>query len=316
MTVKRMILALLAATSPCLLSAPSQAQAQAPAPIKIAPGVPIVAPDQLATIPLYGRRGEVGAEQWESKDSRRIVRNVTVASLTPILPPPDRATGAAVVIAPGGGFLGLSMDSEGYDVARWLAARGIAAFVLKYRLTPTPRSAEGYAAAASKRVNEIVQAKGVREAMMAPRESLDDGKQAVRLLRARSEEWRIDPRRIGFLGFSAGAELTLEVSLSPDLVARPDFVGVIYGPMTAVEVPPDAPPMFNALAADDPLFGNSDLGIIRSWMRAGRPVEFHMYEKGYHGFGMTPKGTSSDLWIEQFYRWLEMRGLLRPVTPK
>lgn len=310
MAVKRTVLAFLAGTSLFVMSAQAQAQ------LKIAPGTPIAAPDQITAIPLDGRQGKVDAEQWEIKDTRRIVRNVTIASITPVLPSPDHATGAAVIIAPGGGFLGLSMDSEGFDVARWLATRGIAAFVLKYRLTPTPRSTEGYAAAVTKRVNEIAQAKGVRDAMLAPPEALEDGKRAVRLVRARAREWHINPRRIGFLGFSAGAELTLEVALNSDLTARPDFVGVIYGPMTAVPVPPDAPPMFNALAADDPLFGNSDLGVIRSWMTAGRPVEFHMYEKGYHGFGMTPKGTSSDLWIDQFHAWLETRGLLRSSAPK
>ncbi len=311
MAIKKIsIVALMALAAPCLT--PLHAQNR----INIAPGEPIVVADPLPTIPLYDRPGQVNAEQWELKDSQRRVRNVTIASITPILPAPDRATGAAVVIAPGGGFMGLSMDSEGYDVARWLAARGIAAFVLKYRLKPTPRSASAYAAAVTTRVNEIVRAKGARKAMMAPREALEDGRKAIRLLRTRSAEWGIDPQRIGFLGFSAGAELALEVSLGSDLGSRPDFVGVIYGPMTAVQVPRDAPPMFNALAADDPLFGNSDLGVIRSWMRAGRPVEFHMYEKGYHGFGMTPKGTSSDLWIDQFHKWLDTRGILRPPAAR
>ena len=111
------------------------------------------------------------------------------------------------------------------------------------------------------------------------------------------------------IGFSAGAMLTMTTEYAmPD--ARPAFLGDIYGPMGAVDVPKDAPPLFVALAADDPLFGGSGFGIVESWRKAGRPVEFHFYEQGGHGFGMYPKDTTSTGWFPAFVSWLRMHGYL------
>ncbi|RYY42703.1 MAG: hypothetical protein EOP59_09430, partial [Sphingomonadales bacterium] len=115
--------------------------------------------------------------------------------------------------------------------------------------------------------------------------------------------------RVGMVGFSAGAMLTMATALVGE-DARPAFIGNIYGPLGAVTVPADAPPLFVALAADDPLFGNTGYGVIDSWRTAKRPVEFHLYEQGGHGFGMYPKDTTSTGWFEAFAQWLRMHGYL------
>jgi acetyl esterase/lipase len=137
-----------------------------------------------------------------------------------------------------------------------------------------------------------------------------DGRRAVQLLRENAGRWGLRSRRIGMIGFSAGAMTTLEVLLGPEAAARPDFAAMIYGPMSARPVPADAPPLFLASAADDRLFANGDFGLVGAWQKAGKPVELHMYEKGGHGFGMKKQGLSSDAWPEQFWTWMRTRGLV------
>ncbi|HMW73149.1 MAG TPA: dienelactone hydrolase family protein [Cellvibrionaceae bacterium] len=121
--------------------------------------------------------------------------------------------------------------------------------------------------------------------------------------------------RIGMIGFSAGAMLTISTTLYSK-EAKPAFIGDIYGPLTKVDVPADAPPLFAALAADDPFFANAGYGLIDSWRAAKRPVEFHLFEQGGHGFGMYPKPTTSTGWFDSFVRWLDMHGYLKPKTGK
>ena len=117
---------------------------------------------------------------------------------------------------------------------------------------------------------------------------LEDARAAFALIRRRAAEWRVDPNRIGMVGFSAGAMLTLTTALAGQ-DAKPAFIGDIYGPVGAMTVPADAPPLFVALAADDPFFGGGEMGIVKSWIAAKRPVELHLFEQGGHGFGMYPK---------------------------
>jgi acetyl esterase/lipase len=252
-------------------------------------------------------------ESWHRQYGSAFARNVTVATLTPFLPAAGKASGAAVVVAPGGGFRTLSMENEGWDVARALADRGVAAFVLKYRLNQTPADLQEFArppqqtgssAAAPPRPSPDRAA-----AFLAPQ--VADARAAFSLIRSRAAEWHVDPDRIGMIGFSAGAMLTMTTALA-DREASPAFLADIYGPLTAVEVPPDAPPLFVALAADDPLFPLSEFGLIQSWRAAGRPVEFHYYERGGHGFGMYPKDTTSTGWFAAFVSWLKMHGMTEP----
>ncbi len=139
---------------------------------------------------------------------------------------------------------------------------------------------------------------------------LADSTAAFRLIRSRAAQWHVDADRIGMIGFSAGAMLTMATTLATT-DAKPAFIGNIYGPLGSMTVPQDAPPMFAAIAADDPLFGGRDFKLIDDWRAAKRPVEFHLYERGGHGFGMYPKATTSTGWFDAFVRWLDMHGMLK-----
>ena len=183
----------------------------------------IPAPEFAGAIPLGGANLE--PEQWMKMGRDRGVRNVVSAALIPVLPEPAKAASAAVIVAPGGGFRMLAIDNEGFKAAEWLAERGIAAFVLKYRLHETPRDTEAFQAA-----------------MMAappgiPRAAVEDARAALRLVRSRVADWKIDPARVGLMGFSAGAMLGLELALGEDNSSRPDFMASIYGPLNARPVP-------------------------------------------------------------------------------
>lgn len=263
---------------------------------------------QTGTLP-----GATVPESWHSQYGSRFARNVTVATLTPFLPEPAKATGAAVIVAPGGGFRTLSMENEGWDVARALAAKGVAAFVLKYRLNQTPQGMPAF----ERSMQDMFSAAAPRP-RLAPTEAIAglapqiaDARAAFALVRQRAPEWRIDPDRIGMVGFSAGAMLTMATTIAGQ-DAKPAFIGNIYGPLSPMKPPPGAPPLFVALAADDPLFANGDFGLIKEWQTAKRPVEFHFYEKGGHGFGMYPKDTTSTGWFDAFVRWIGMHGYLNP----
>jgi len=277
---------------------------------------PIAAPAQPNAIVLRTGTlpGATVPESWHSQYGSVFARNVTVATLTPFLADPAKASGAAVIVAPGGGFRTLSMENEGWDVARALAEQGVSAFVLKYRLNQTPKDMAAF---------ERSMAEMFSGAARQPRPTLDgsaaalapqiaDARAAFALVRARAQEWRIDRNRIGMVGFSAGAMLTMATTLAATDV-QPAFIGNIYGPLAPVTVPAEAPPMFVALAADDPLFGQSGFGLIQSWRAAKRPVEFHLYEQGGHGFGMYKKETTSTGWFDAFVRWMEMHGYLKPT---
>ena len=268
---------------------------------------------ELGTGPLPGATAQ---ESWHSQYGSLFARNVTVATLTPYLPDPSNASGAAVVVAPGGGFRTLSMENEGSNVAKALAAKGVAAFVLKYRLVQTPADMAGF----EQSMRQMFSGAAARpprpstpEAMaagIAPQ--LEDARAAFALIRRRAAEWHVDPNRIGMVGFSAGAMLTLTTAVAGQ-DAKPAFIGDIYGPVGSMTVPADAPPMFVAVAADDPFFGNGETGIIKSWIAAKRPVELHLFEQGGHGFGMYPKETTSTGWFDEFVRWLGMHGMLKPA---
>lgn len=282
-------------------------------------GSATVAPAEPDAIPLYGANaaGNPQTENWAAdSNGRYFVRNVTRPTLTPFLPAPGTATGAAVIVAPGGAFMGLAITHEGWAVAQALADRGIAAFVLKYRLLPTPAD-QGEALAAIGRVMaqaNDVNANGSSKAESPPRignpQTTEDGLAALALIRARAGEWGVDPARVGMIGFSAGAMTSLNTVLAAQDGTGPDFIGYIYGPQDAVKVPPAAPPLFNAIALDDPLFPNNGFPVARAWQAAGRPVEIHAYERGNHGFGLGVPGTTTTMLLDQFVGWMAMHGFL------
>lgn len=130
------------------------------------------------------------------------------------------------------------------------------------------------------------------------------------LVRARAAEWGVDPHRVGFVGFSAGAMTGLGLVAADKPGTVPDFVGEIYPPLARMPVPADAPPMFVALASDDPLFGHRGFGLVDGWLAAGRPAELHMFERGGHGFGLGVPGTTTPHWPDEMLWWLKSRKLL------
>ena len=256
-----------------------------------------------------GSEGSEREEVWTDTGSERWARNVTRPTLLPVLPDKAVATGAAVIIVPGGGFQFVSMDNEGYPIARWLADRGIAAFVLKYRVMETPVPEEDFALHMQRIFSPTPETEPIDVRAGIPM-ALADAQAALRIVEARSEDWGIDPARIGMLGFSAGAMTSLAAVLDEGDGPHPDFIGYIYGPMSEIAVPADAPPMFAALAADDSLFGDQGFGLVEAWMKAGRPVELHFYESGGHGFGSYRRGATADAWFDQFMLWMAAEGLL------
>lgn len=289
------------------LGTPARAQNDRMTPIPIPPQPGAI---ELGTGALPGA---TAAESWHSQYGSRFARNVAVATLTPFLPDPAKATGTAVIVAPGGGFRTLSMENEGWDVARALADRGVAAFVLKYRLNQTPPDMPAFEQSMRDMFSGAARPRprpGSEEATAALAPQIADSRAAFALIRRRAAEWNVDPERVGMVGFSAGAMLTMATALAGE-DAKPAFIGNVYGPLAPVPVPVDAPPLFVALAADDPLFANSGFGLIESWQKAKRPVEFHLYEQGGHGFGMYQKETTSTGWFDAFVRWMDMHGLLK-----
>ena len=220
---------------------------------------------------------------WQERDLRIpgpvtdfvFLLNVVEPTLTPVLPDPEVATGTAVVVCPGGAYAALAVDHEGFDVARWFAARGITAFVLKYRVMETPRGDDmGVLAQAADPAGLESILRRMDEFAPIP---LADGLAALRCVREHAPQWNIDLDRLGAVGFSAGARLVLELATLDDPEIRPAFVGSIYGPGRDWNVPGDAPPLFLAAAADDPLFDGSRRRTrrvaIRRPARGGAPLQ-------------------------------------------
>ena len=257
------------------------------------------------------------AERWftsppDAPFHFRQVRNVSVPTLTAFLPGPQEATGTAVIICPGGAHHTLAIDHEGHEAARWLASRGVAAFVLKNRLIPTPDEDDAFEAHMGQLMTNVEALNALVQTHLP--QLLEDGQCAMHLVRGRASEWGIVPDRVGILGFSAGGHLAALVTLQGDTGSRPAFTAPIYGSMWQdISVPQDAPPLFLTYATDDPLGDfviEANLKLYGAWRAAGKPVELHAYTQGGHGFGMQRQGLPSDRWIERFYDWLQAEGLL------
>lgn len=235
-------------------------------------------------------------------DGERRVVNVTVPTLTPFLPAGEPRTATAVIVAPGGGYRMLSLDSEGAWVAEWLRDRGVAAYVLKYRLLDTGVTDDDL----QRSFRELATGGMPTEAAsLTPdvlrRQARADAEQAVKHVRATGA------RTVGFIGFSAGGMVTTDVATSEVVAARPDFVAPIYG-ASKVEPPADAPPFFCMVCADDSLTIDWCIDAFRAWRQAGRPAELHVYEKGGHGFGLKKLGLPVDGWVDRFGEWMAANG--------
>lgn len=284
---------------------------------------PLKTPEEPNAILLGtgGVEGQPSSETWFRQWGDPMARNITTATLTPFLPKPGKANGAAVIVAPGGGFRWLSLSNEGWEVAQALADRGIAAFVLKYRLQPTPESLDAFKEsmnrtfAAATPPSETTKDKApASPPRMDLSNQLKDAEAAYAMIVKRATEWHVDTARLGMIGFSAGAGLTMHCTLNSHAMQL-DFIGPIYGGMGPVEVPKNAPPMFNVIATDDFLF-RGQFGIIDSWFKAGRPVEFHLYQNGGHGFGLGNPGRTSNKWFDAFLHWLDVNKFLTAKAGK
>lgn len=247
-----------------------------------------------------------GSERWtqtertiEDTPIGAVILNVVTPTLTAYLPEKSKTTGTSVIIAPGGAFVALAIGLEGTPIARWLQARGIAAFVLKYRVLE--KRGDGIPAGL--------------DADTASRYGTADAIQALKVVRQHAAEWGLDPHRVGLLGFSAGAMITTGTVLQSDSTARPNFAGIIYGgPFNKMPaIPPKLPPLFLAWAQDDDIARDAETRLRDGLVAAGNKPEVHIFSGGGHGFGLRTQGTTSDHWIDAFYYWLEAQGLTKRV---
>lgn len=257
------------------------------------------------------------SEQVSTKNSfnTEVVYNVVKPTLTAYLPPYYLATGTAVIVAPGGAFHTLSINSEGIDVAKWLNSKGIAAFVLKYRL------ARSYT---DDPVKELMgkmddfEKLDEENAPIIPL-AMTDGLAAVKYVRDHAKAFEVDPDKIGFMGFSAGGTVTMSVVYNSTDDNRPNFIAPIYAYEPAIigsTLPAEKTPIFVAVAGDDQLdMVPYSINIYRKWFEAGHPAELHIFEKGGHGFGMHRQNLPTDKWTDRFWEWLKLHGYNKKLYP-
>jgi len=300
---------------------------------------PAFAAALVLSTPVLGHQQEIaiwpgkaapGSETWTHQEvhytypspAMKMVRNVVTPTLTVYAPNRENANGTAVIVAPGGGMRFLSWENEGTAVAEWLAARGVTAFVLKYRLMKTPAEPKEFdkamkiffaelKKAAEARPGEIT-IRNNKETMAARSLAFADGRQAVKYVRAHAAQWGIEPNRIGLMGFSAGAYVTMDVAINHDTDSRPDFAAPIYGGrMDSRSIPTDGPPLFIIVAQNDRWTFDDSQRLYRDWSAAGLPVDFHSFAQGGHGFGMAKQNLPVDHWIDLYGYWLDGLGLLK-----
>lgn len=253
---------------------------------------------------------------WETQERQyysniwdnEVVTNVSEPTMKVFKP--TTPNGTAVIIAPGGGLYGLSIESEGNMVAQWLSKKGVTAFVLKYRLVPTGE--DGIKEIADEGTNNPAKI-GERIKPVLPL-SIADGLSAVAYVREHANDFGIDSSKIGFMGFSAGGAVTMGVGYYSKTLDKPDFIVPVYPWTTAFpvqEAPKNAPKMLVVCASDDPLgLAKGSIELYNSWLKAGYNPGLHMYSQGGHGFGMKAQGLPSDSWIERFYDWAQAEKII------
>jgi acetyl esterase/lipase len=243
-------------------------------------------------------------EDKKTPGLNRAISNVSEPGITIYQAPKDRATGTGVVIFPGGAYRRVAIDHEGHDVARRFNEMGITAMVVKYRTLPVEPNG---------RVIESLRAKSFPGI-------LADGRQAVRTMRSRAAELNIDPNKIGVVGFSAGAHLSLSIMLDqePDaptqkVSCQPDFACLMYpggGDEMAAKVKSTMPPCFLVVAANDKLVEGTCM-VFEAMLKAKVKAELAVYQSGGHGFGLGRTQGTESTWPETFGVWLRQNGLMR-----
>ena len=258
-----------------------------------------------------GDKPNLGEEKMEAQQMLRGV--VTTPTIAVYRPAKEKDTGAAVLIAPGGGFFQLSMGHEGSDVATWLNSIGVTGIVLKYRI-PT------------------------REGMARSLPASQDAQRAMSIVRSHAKEWGIDPKRIGILGFSAGGQVAANLITGFDkrmyeaidendkADTRPDFAIIIYpgGILQRGTEPPalneeirvtkDTPQTFLSIAHDDRGGSEQAVYLYLALKKAGVAAELHVWPQGGHGYGIRPEKGTHATWPARAADWLEGRGFLKPAA--
>jgi predicted peptidase len=271
---------------------------------------------QQKVISLYDGAAP-GSESWTWSEAEndnnmwqtKVVYNVTRPTLNVFAPETGKANGTAVIICPAGAFYALSINSEGYEVANWLAQKGVTCFVLKYRLAHT-LSNDPTAEVASKMGKKEFEEETGKVIPLA----IADGRAAITYVRRHAQEYGVYPDRIGIMGFSAGGTVAGSALFSYTLENRPNFVAPVYpflpSPMIG-NIANDAPPVFIVAATDDGLgLAPHSIDLYSKLLAAKKDVELHMYARGNHGFGMKKQNLPTDNWIERFYDWLSVQRLL------
>lgn len=278
----------------------------------------IVSNAQNKVVKLYPGKAP-GSETWAWQEKEQfakvfntqIVYNVSEPTLTVYPADPAKANGTAVIIAPGGAFHILSITSEGTEVAKWLNARGVTAFVLKYRLVNSVTNdpvTEMMGHIGDKRMTDTIVPMVVKMAM-------NDGLTAVKYVRSHAKDYGVDTSRIGFIGFSAGGTVAMSVIYSAAAESRPNFIAPMYaytGAVIGSEVPKEKIPAFIVAASDDQLgLASNSVDIYSKWIKAKQPAELHMFSKGGHGFGMRKQNLPVDAWIDRFADWLKLNNYIQ-----
>jgi acetyl esterase/lipase len=258
-----------------------------------------------------------GSETWDWTEKEttpfpknRMLFNVSEPVLLHYPAPKEKANGTSIIVAPGGAFHILSIDNEGIRVAEWLNSLGIEAFVLKYRLVKS-QTDNPFA-----ELIPLMNNKDKLDSINAPVVEMakNDGIEAMKYVRTHATKLGLDPGKVGFMGFSAGGTVTMSVILSAPEEWKPDFIAPIYLYKKAVvgkDMPKKETPIFIAVATDDGLgLLPHSIELYQEWVAAGQPSELHAFEKGDHGFGFSPKGTTSDMWTQNFENWLRKRKLI------
>lgn len=269
---------------------------------------------QVVPLPVAGAAAPQGSnaeKQYFSKAwNTEVMTNVTQPSLTVYKPAAGSApNGIGIIICPGGGFMALSINSEGIDVAKWLNGRGVTAFVLKYRLAPI----EGDATEEFRRLWSDDKPKLMAIIDKDIPLAIADGRTAVEYVKKHASEFGLSPDKIGIMGFSAGGTVTAAAALSQNADSRPAFAAPIYPAVSSLNqtVPADAPPIFITAATDDNLgLGPDSVHLYQMWTGAHRSAELHMFAQGGHGFGMHVTGLPSEQFIDRFWDWLTLEGVL------
>lgn len=265
-------------------------------------------------IPLYHGVAP-GSEKWNWEEAtfRTFIGNVVTRNVVqPTLQyyPADKAKarGSAVIILPGGGFVDLLMVYSGTDIAHALNAAGVDAFILKYRLAytdpkiPLPRPGEKVAPPPPRVGPQGEILRGPQQGQNIYELDMADTTTALAWVRAHASEFGYKADHVGMIGFSAGAVLAHRAAIGPR-EARPDFIGLIYGTDESMAVPADAPPLFLAVASDDPWAEPLSLKLYAAWHAAKCPAELHVFQIGSHGF--LTKGGGADHFMARFDEWMK-----------